>query len=247
MAQREPTRELMTPAVRIQSQMDMASLKSMMKLPKVAEFTGIAADDSVAVADSIPSFLMESLMGVYLKGLGFVFAVQEKGWSEVEKLYTQYPPQSTEQILHPEKWYAHEAPSAITFPALAKVSALRQWEELATDVIGEFQWRVIFKEQGLAAGAETAAAGWDGDRYVIFKRKDSDATLMLLSTSWDSAAQAEEFASAYQRLLASKYADAPEPTRVVQKKDNVYIVEGGSEKDIGALLKVVTKSKKKKG
>lgn len=246
MAQKEPTRELMATAVRMQTQMDMDTLKSMLKLPKVAELTGVAADDAVAAAESVPSFMMESLMGVYLKGLGFVFDIQEQGWGEVEKLYTEYPPQSTEQILHPEKWRAREAPSAITFPALEKVRALKDWEQLATDAIGEFQWRVIFKAQDRAADAEAAAAGWDGDRYVIFKRKDSDATLMLLSTSWDSAAQAEEFTTAYKRLLANKYAGAPEPTRVVQKKENVYIAEGGNEKDIDALLKVVTKTKKKK-
>ena len=73
---------------------------------------------------------------------------------------------------------------------------------------------MIFKEQGLRSEAETAAAGWDGDRYVILKRKDSDATLMLLATSWDSAAQAEEFASAYTRLLARKYTDAPQASRM---------------------------------
>jgi hypothetical protein len=185
-------------------------------------------------------------MGVYMKGLGFVFAVQEKGWSEVEKLYAEYPPQSTEQILHPEKWSAHEGPSRITFSSLEKVSALRDWELLDTDVVGEFRWRVIFKEQGLGAEAEAAAAGWDGDRYAIFKRKDSDATLMLLSTSWDSEAQAEEFAAAYGRLLAAKYADAPELTRIVRKKENVYIVEGGDEKDIKALLKAVSRTKKVK-
>jgi hypothetical protein len=69
---------------------------------------------------------------------------------------------------------------------------------------------------------------------------------MLLSTSWDSAAQAEEFASAYRRLLATKYQAAPEPGRVLQKRENVYIVEGGNEKDLGALLKVASKSKKEK-
>jgi hypothetical protein len=125
------------------------------------------------------------------------------------------------------------------------VSALQGWEPLDSDVLGEFQWRVIFKEQGLGAEAEAAAAGWDGDRYIIFKRKDSDATLMLLSTSWDSAAQAEEFASAYRRLLVKKYEGAAEPSRVLQKKENVYIVEGGNEKDIGALLKVASRSRKK--
>ena len=245
MTRQEPTRELMAPAVQMQSQMDLASIKAMMKLPEMTKLAGSGVAEAMDATDSIPSFMVESLLGVYMKGLGFVFAVHERGWSEVEKLYTEYPPQSTEQILHPEKWRSREGPSEITYPALEKVSALKDWEPLDSDVLGEFQWRVIFKEQGLGAEAEAAAAGWDGDRYIIFKRKDSDATLMLLSTSWDSAAQAEEFASAYRRLLARKYQGASEPSRVLQKKENVYIVEGGNEKDIGALLKVASKSKKK--
>jgi len=246
MAHREPTRELMTPIVQMQSQMDLEHIKAMMKLPEATELLGDSVGDAIDASEGIPSFIMESMMGVYMKGLGFVFAVQEKGWSEVEKLYAVYPPQSTEQILHPEKWSAHEGPSQLAFPGPDKVPALKDWELLDTDVVGEFRWRVIFREQGLGAEAEAAAAGWDGDRYAIFKRKDSDATLMMLSTSWDSAAQAEEFAAASNRLLARKYADAPEPTRVVQKKENVYIVEGGYEKDIDALLKAVTKTKKTK-
>lgn len=244
MAQKEPTRELMAPVVRLQSQMDTENIKAMMKLPQVSKFTGGSLDDAMAASESIPSFIMESMMGVYLKGLGFVFAIQEQGWGEVEKLYTDYPPQSTEQILHPEKWQAREAPSEIAFPALAKVPALKKWELLTTDVVGEFQWRIIFREQGLGAEAESAAAGWDGDRYIILKRRDSDATLMLMSTSWDSTAQAEEFASAYRRLLTNKYAGTSEPTRVVQKKEDVFIVEGGSEEEIDALLKVATKTRK---
>jgi hypothetical protein len=245
MGGQEPTRQMMAPAIQMQSQMDLASIKAMMKLPEMTKLAGSGVAEAMDATDSIPSFMVESLIGVYMKGLGFVFAVHEGGWSEVEKLYTEYPPQSTEQILHPEKWQSREAPSEITYPALEKVSALKGWEPLDSDVLGEFQWRVIFKEQGLGAEAEAAAAGWDGDRYIIFKRKDSDATLMLLSTSWDSAAQAEEFASAYRRLLAKKYQGASEPSRVLQKKENVYIVEGANEKDIGALLKVASKSKKK--
>jgi hypothetical protein len=245
MGRQEPTRQMMAPAIQMQSQMDLASIKAMMKLPEMKKLAGSGVAEAMDATESIPSFMVESLMGVYLKGLGFVFAVHERGWSEVEKLYTEYPPQSTEQILHPEKWQSREALSEITYPALERVSVLKGWEPLDSDVLGEFQWRVIFKEQGLGAEAEAAAAGWDGDRYIIFKRNDSDATLMLLSTSWDSAAQAEEFASAYRRLLAKKYEGAPEPSRVLQKKENVYIVEGGNEKDIGALLKVASKSKKK--
>ncbi|MFL6620267.1 MAG: hypothetical protein ACJ8MH_16795 [Povalibacter sp.] len=246
MAHKQPTREMMAPAVLMQSQMDMEKIKAMMKLPQVSELMGGSLEEAMTASDGIPSFIMESMIGVYLKGLAFVFAVQEQGWSEVEKLYGDRPPQSTEQILHPEKWRAGEAPSIISFPGLERAAALKNWQPLVTDVLGEFQLRVIFKEQGLGDLAEAASAGWDGDRYTIFKDKNSDATLMLLATSWDDKAQAEEFATAYRQLLVKKYADAAAPTRVVQKAEDVFIVEGGNEHDINALMKVLKKSRKTK-
>jgi hypothetical protein len=187
------------------------------------------------------------MLAVYLKGLGFVFAVHEQGWPAVEKLYAEYPAQSTEQILHPEKWLVHEAPVTFAWPRFEKVAALRDWELLDDDVLGEFQWRIVFKEQGLEAKAESAAAGWGGDRYAVFKRKDSNATLLLLRTSWDSEKEAGEFADAYRRVQAFKYADAPVPVRVSQKGVDVFIVEGGDESEIDSLLKVVKKVKPARG
>ncbi len=245
MAKKEPTRELMAPVVRMQSEMDMDAIRSMVKMPQAADLMGESMQAAMKASESIPSFIMESMMGVYLKGLAFVFAVQDQGWSEVEKLYGEYPPQSTEQILHPEKWQSREH-SAITFQNLAGLSALKDWTLLASDVVGEFQWRVIFKEQGLGKEAETASAGWDGDRYAIFKHKASDATLMLLRTSWDSSAEAEEFADAYRRLLTNKYAGAPEPVRLIQEGEDVYVVEGGRKRDLAALMKGLRKTKKTK-
>jgi hypothetical protein len=169
--------------------------------------------------------------------------VQEHGWPTVERLFTEYPPQSTEQILHPEKWLAREAPITFEWPKFDKVAALRDWELLDDDVIGEFQWRIIFKEQGLTAQAESASAGWGGDRYAVFKRKDSDAMLLLLRTRWDSEQEAKEFADAYRKAQANKYAKDPVPTRLLQKGADVFVVEGGDEAKIDSLLKLVTKVK----
>jgi hypothetical protein len=186
---------------------------------------------------------MDTMIGSYLKGMSFIFAVQEKGWPTVESLYSQYPPQSTEHILHPEKWLAHEAPVTFHWPKFANVAALRDWELLDDDVLGEFQWRIVFKEQGLAAEAESAAAGWGGDRYAVFKRRNSDATLLLLRTCWDDEQEAKEFADAYRRAQAVKYAKSPVPTRLVQKGVDVFVVEGGDESKIDALLKLVMQVK----
>ena len=63
--------------------------------------------------------------------------------------------------------------------------------------------------------------------------------LLLLRTRWDNEQEAREFADAYRTLLVFKYADAPAPTRVVQKGVDVFIVEGGDEARIDKLMKVV--------
>ena len=243
MANKPPTREMMQQVISMQANMGVDQLREALKQPQVAKAVGTDMQSAVDAADKIPTFIMDSMMAVYLKGASFVFAVHEQGWPGVEKLYTEYPPQSTEHILHPEKWLAREAPTAFTWPPLEKVAVLKDWELLDDDVLGEFQWRSVFKEQGFAAEADSAAAGWDGDRYAVFKRKDSKSTLLLLRTSWDSEKEAGEFADLYRRVLAGKYADAPVPTRLVQKGVDVFVVEGGDEANLEKLLKVVKGAK----
>jgi len=229
-----PPRAMIAPAIAMQSELDVSGLR---------EMVGETAADAKAVAD-IPPFILETMVGSYLKGMAFVFAVQEQGWPAVEKLYREYPPQSTEQILHPEKWLAREAAAQFKWPDLGKQRALRDWEVIDDDVIGEMQWRIIFKENGTqAAAAATAAAGWNGDRYAVLKRKKGEETLLLLRTSWDSEAEAKQFVEAYRPALAVKYGGAAEPTVVEQQGTEVFIVEGGRKEDLGALLAIVKQVK----
>jgi hypothetical protein len=229
-----PPRALVAPAIQMQANLSMSDLREMVGGSSV----------EAAELDAIPPFILEVMMGNYLKGAGFVFAVHEQGWAAVEKLYKEYPPQSTEQILHPEKWVARENPALFTWTDLGKERVLRDWELLDDDVVGEIQWRIIFKEHGLKADAEAAAGGWDGDRYAIFKRKQSDETLMLLRTSWDGEADAKQFADAYRRLLAVKYEKSGDAVLVEQQGQEVFIVEGGSKAELEALMKVIKQAKK---
>jgi hypothetical protein len=229
-----PPRAVIAPAIQMQANLSMSDLRQMV---------GVSPEDA-AELDAVPPFILEVMMGNYLKGAGFVFAVHEQGWAAVEKLYKEYPPQSTEQILHPEKWVARENPAMFTWADLGKERALRDWELLDDDVVGEIQWRIIFKEHGLNTEADAAAAGWDGDRYAILKRKGSDETLLLLRSSWDSEAEATQFADAYRRLLAVKYEKSADPVLVEQQGQEVFIVEGGRKVDHETLMKIVRQSKK---
>jgi len=243
MSGKPPPRDMMAMVVAQTSNVSLEKLREALKKPEAAKMIGEDMKGAIDASETIPAFIMDSMMGVYFKGMSFVFAVQDKGWGEVEKLYGEFPPQSTEHILHPEKWVAHEAPVDFEWPKFEKVKALRDWELMDDDVLGEFQWRIVFREQGFAKEAESASAGWGGDRYAVFKRKDSDATLLLLRTAWDSEADAAEFADVYRKVQAAKSAGASQPMRLVQKGVDVFIVEGGDEKQIDSLLKLVQRAK----
>jgi hypothetical protein len=241
---RLPERPVLAEVVRLQTEVDTAAMRETLEDPKVDALVGAEADAALAAIDAIPMFVMETLIGAYLKGMRFVFEVQGFGWSEVEKLYADAPPASTEQILHPEKWFARESPLELEWPPLEGNALLEGWDLLEQNVLGEIQWRLVFAEQGLEAEAEAAAAGWNGDRYAVLKRRTSDELLLLLYTSWDSEAEAAEFADSYGRVLEAKYAGGDEPTRMTRSGRDVLIVEGGDEASLDALIDFVKTAKR---
>lgn len=220
---RAPSRLQVSAMVLAQSMLSASSLASL-AASGLPDGMGPELEASAAAMDEIPPFLLETMIGAYLKGMAFVHAVAARGWDSVAALYTD-PPRSTEQILHPAKWLERDDPVGIRFPDLESEPALADWMLLESNVIGEFQLRVILQEFGLGIRAGLAAAGWDGDRYAVLQRDDE--LLLLLYTIWDSSDEATEFAAAYRELLPTKYAGRAVATAVEQRGTSVLIVEGG--------------------
>jgi hypothetical protein len=74
-----------------------------------------------AELDKAPRALRESLLFPYQDGEKWVNALYKRGgWDEVSQAFTTLP-QSTEQILHPEKYFAHEAPVKILLPDITSL------------------------------------------------------------------------------------------------------------------------------
>jgi hypothetical protein len=68
--------------------------------------------------DKAPRALRETLLFPYQEGINWTKSLyKQAGWDRVSKAFTDLP-QSTEQILHPEKYFAHEAPVKVTLPDL---------------------------------------------------------------------------------------------------------------------------------
>lgn len=144
----------------------------------------------------VPRYLRETMMFPYLDGVQFVARVRSRRpWSAVDALWHR-PPESTEQILHPEKYECHEPSLRIQAAPLVLAPGQR---ELGADTMGELQLRVWLSGASSRSVAERAAAGWGGDRVVAHDIGGS--TVLAWLTAWDSEADAADFAAAAAESL----------------------------------------------
>jgi hypothetical protein len=154
--------------------------------------------ESTKILTDMPAVLRESLLFPYTSGLQFVQGLQATGgWTAVDDAFAR-PPASTEQVLHPDKYVANEAPLAVRLPKDLAARLGAGWKVGLEDTLGEFSLKVWLANAGGGKGAATSApasAGWGGDRVALLDGPDG-ATAVAISTTWDTPADAAEFATA---------------------------------------------------
>jgi hypothetical protein len=156
-----------------------------------------------AILAAMPDDLKETLLFPYESGLSWVSGLQTSGgWAAVNAAYAK-PPDSTEQILHPDKWASHEAPIAVTIPADLPSRLGAGWTMPLTDTLGELQLRIWLEQVGKlsASLAEPAAAGWGGDRVALVQKGSTFGIAII--TKWDTGPDAVEFSTAAGPTLKS--------------------------------------------
>lgn len=169
-------------------------------------------ESSAALAE-LPPIVARQLLGPYLLGVHFLTRgnplAGAMGYpvADVGSAFSEGP-QSSEQILHPAKYWdpnAHDQPLAV-FLADAGKQLGRRWRLAGDGVLGEIGLGPLVGATmplggGGAAEAWTneAAKGWGGDRWELWRRGDGEAAVVLLSTIWDDESEAVEFAAALPR------------------------------------------------
>ncbi len=202
--------------------------------------TGLPSEE----LDKAPRALRETLLFPYQDGQKWVSGLyRQGGWDRVSKAFTELP-QSTEQILHPEKYFAHEPPVRVTLPDIAPVLDRRSsseirgrrsevsqdlptarspaWKRLDSDVDGEWGFYLIL-DQFLKSPAESrrAAAGWGGDRFALYEGPRGEAMLVSLSV-WDTESDAHEFFDAYVKRTELRYPDATSTEPAVNAQSSAF-------------------------
>jgi len=168
--------------------------------------------------DDAPTILRVTLIAPYLRGLQFIAAVQARGgWPAVNNAHRR-PPVSSEQVLHPAKYFAREPAEEVAVQDSAQVLAAG-FERAAEDTLGELELAVYLGQLNPSGTADEAADGWAGDQLVIYARNQETAGVWW--TTWDTDDDAEE---AYR---AARSVSPTAPTaRVERKGRSVLIVRG---------------------
>ena len=141
--------------------------------------------------------------GTFVAGL-----YQRGGWRAVDEAFAR-PPQSTEQVIHPEKYQSGEPPLEVVLPDL--LPALGEgWELLFEDTLGEMMLRAYLETGFHINNPADAAAGWGGDRVAVYVGPN-DETVVLLSALWDTGSDTWEFYDAFFRFTAARTGAEWEP------------------------------------
>ena len=143
--------------------------------------------------NNAPPYLRETALFPYQEGLAFVMRlVAEGGYAAVDATFAD-PPDSTEQVLHPDKYVNREVPTTVAIPKDVATDIGVDWVEVGQDTLGEFLIRTWLKIGGqTAAQATTSAAGWAGDRLALY-RDPKGRTAIGWVTTWETRADQEAF------------------------------------------------------
>jgi hypothetical protein len=116
-----------------------------------------------AQGSKTPGVLERSLVAPYLDGTLFVHRLRRAGgWTALDAVWARLP-ESTEQVLHADKWASREAPETVPIPSAPDPA----WTIEYHDVLGEQGVRIVLAEWNATAVAAAAAAGWSGDRVAV--------------------------------------------------------------------------------
>jgi len=154
---------------------------------------------------NVPYFVRQNLLFPYTKGVKFATELFEQGgWEALNRAYRN-PPASTEQILHPEKYFPErDDPREIMLPEIG--AALGEtWSLKSENNFGELNIYILLRKYIGGIWAKKPSRGWGGDWYNYYREADGDQYALVWDTVWDSVRDADEFFKAYRKLVERRF------------------------------------------
>lgn len=168
---------------------------------------------------SAPPFVWRPVFAMQLRGESFLrrthlvdLNASDVRMRDIDRALAE-PPRSTEQILHPVKYWRRARLDEPRLLRLAPVELPPGAVLLREDTLGELylgiltlsaEEREVFTERSIVdliseRYTTDASDGWGGDRYALVQKEDG-GLLVHLVTTWDTVSDAREFFLAMEGL-----------------------------------------------
>jgi hypothetical protein len=162
------------------------TLRRITEVTKRVPLSKVARGEGSAKLDKALAVARKRLEFPYREGMLFVSDVYRAGgFPLVDRMYGALP-QSTAEVLHPERYLAGIPPRPIADPRPPA-----GYTPAHLDTLGELDARTLFERCLDAPAAEKAAAGWAGDRFGVFVGPGNRLAVAWIS-AWDTERDAAE-------------------------------------------------------
>jgi hypothetical protein len=170
-----------------------------LRLESLGVAVGSATDPAALGAPGLfdvpgaPPVVRDQLVEPYLVGLAFAREVWSRGGGAAMREAWNDPPESTEQVLHPAKYFSRERPRPVE-PSVPPPAGSRLVSE---GVLGELLLRTLVEE-----GGGPATEGWGGDCWRLWEVQER--TALAWRSEWDLPRDAAEFHAALRARLSRR-------------------------------------------
>jgi hypothetical protein len=160
------------------------------------------ASGQFPIYDQAPLYLRLTLVFPYTEGMLFQNEVLvhdgDEGFAEVFRR----PPVTTQQIMHPEKYFSRVDS---TSPELPDPRLPSSYKSLVGGTLGELDHAVLLEQFAGKQRSDEIAPHWRGSNFELRERKKDASLVLLYAVDWDSEEIAREYFDAYRQALEKKW------------------------------------------
>ena len=158
--------------------------------------------DEPGSGPAVPRIISETFGWAHSEGLRFAsYLFFQGGLGAIDRAFDDLP-QSTEQILHPQKYLDGEIPIPVELPDIS-LAVGQGWIEQEAGTLGELMTGIYLGTFIDESQALLAAEGWDGDRYSLLK-DGQDRWMIAMLHAWDRLVDAQEYIRVYLEFVDVK-------------------------------------------
>ena len=160
------------------------------------------AEGQFPVFDQAPLYLRLTLVFPYTQGMLFQNAVIGRYGNEGFEEVFRHAPVSTQQIIHPDKYFQHVEPA---YPTLPDPHLPSGYKGLVGGTLGELDHGVLIEQFAGKPRAEEIAPHWRGSTFELRENKKESRLVLLYAVEWDTEEIARSYFDVYRAAMSKKW------------------------------------------